>query len=274
MLMKLMKHEFRATGRIMGLVYLLLLAASLGANLSFRVFLDSSHTVLNLLGGILMMAFVFAIIAVFLVAFLLMVQRFYKNLLQDEGYVMLTLPVSIHQHIWTKLTVSAVWFAATFLAVFLASLLSIADVGSVGRFFEGLWELLRDVFHMRPADVTNILIICVELVVLAFVTCCSMCLQIYASLAIGHSAASHKLGWSIGAYLIISFALQLVGGLLMIFANELELWRLIPSSWHLDLEMYAGIHLGLWMLILLAAVQGIIFYPVTVWFMKHRLNLE
>lgn len=273
MLIKLMRHEFRATGRIMGPVYLLLLAAAVGANLSFRVLLDSQYTAANLLGGLLMMAFVFAIIAVFLVSFILMVQRFYKNLLQDEGYVMLTLPVSVHQHIWTKLTVSAVWFAATLLAVILASLLSVADVGSVGRFIEGFWDLLTEIFHLGPVDFTNIMIICLELLVLAFVTCCAMCLQFYAALAIGHSAASHKLAWSVAAYLIISFVLQLLGGLGMIWLGDAQFGMLLPE-WHWNLDVYAGIHLGVWILIVLAAVQGAIFYPITVWFMKRRLNLE
>ena len=269
MLMKLFKHEFRATGRIMGPVYLILLATAIGANVSFRVLLDSDYTVVNLLGGLLMMAFVFAIIAVFLAAFILMVQRFYKNLLQDEGYVMLTLPVSIHQHIWTKLTVSAVWFAVTLLAVILASLISIADIHTVSNFFEGLADLLREVFHLRPADFTNITVICLELLVFAFVSCCVTCLRFYAALAIGHSAASHKLAWSVAAYLIISFVMQLVSGIGMIFLGEVHL-----PSWNLELDIYAGIHLGLWLMIILVAVYGVIFYPLTVYFMKHRLNLE
>ena len=42
-----------------------------------------------------------------------LIQRFYKNLLRDEGYLMLTLPASVHQQVWSKLIVSSVWFIIT-----------------------------------------------------------------------------------------------------------------------------------------------------------------
>ncbi|WP_297985875.1 hypothetical protein [uncultured Oscillibacter sp.] len=99
MLRKLLKHEFRATGRIMLPVIGILLATSVAANLSLRYLLGSNAWFFSMLGILLLTAFGFAIFGVFIVSFILMIQRFYKNLLQDEGYVMLTLPVSIHQHI-------------------------------------------------------------------------------------------------------------------------------------------------------------------------------
>ena len=103
MLRKLLKHEFRATARIMLPLFGLLVLASVGANLSIRGMLDSDSTFLSTLGTILIMLFTVAIVAVGIMAFILMINRFYKNLLQDEGYVMMTLPVSIHQQIWSKL---------------------------------------------------------------------------------------------------------------------------------------------------------------------------
>jgi len=83
MLTKLLKHEFRATARIMGPLYLVLLAVALGFNFSARL-MDSGNFVLNMLAALVVMAYVVAITAVFIVAFILMLQRFYKNLLGDE----------------------------------------------------------------------------------------------------------------------------------------------------------------------------------------------
>ena len=96
MLTKLLKHEFRATARIMGPLYLVLLAVALGFNFSARL-MDTSNVVLNILAALVILAYVAAIIGVFIVAFILMLQRFYKNLLGDEGYIMFTLPASVHQ---------------------------------------------------------------------------------------------------------------------------------------------------------------------------------
>ena len=123
MLGKLIKHEFRATGRVMLPMYLVLLATAVGSNLSGRWMLGSSRSALSVLGTLIVVAFGFAIFGVLLMSFVLMIQRFYKNLLQDEGYLMFTLPVSVHQHIWAKVIVSAVWFIATVLVIIGACLL-------------------------------------------------------------------------------------------------------------------------------------------------------
>ena len=112
MLRKLMKHEFRATGRVMGPLFGLLLIAAIAARFSVGVLLESSARFLNLLGGLFTTAFVIAIVGVCVMSLVLMINRFRTNLLGDEGYIMFTLPASVHQQIWSKLIVSTVWFAA------------------------------------------------------------------------------------------------------------------------------------------------------------------
>ena len=99
MLMKLMKHEFRATGRIMLPLYLVLLVTAVGANFTTRGLLSTQYRLLDVLGVLLVTAFGVAIVGVCAMSMVVMVQRFYKNLLQDEGYVTvsythLTLPTT------------------------------------------------------------------------------------------------------------------------------------------------------------------------------------
>ena len=108
MLRKLMKHEFRATGRVMGPLFGLLLIAAIAARFSVGVLLESSARFLNLLGGLFVTAFAIAIAGVCVMSLVLMINRFRTNLLGDEGYIMFPLPASVHQQIWSKLIVSAV----------------------------------------------------------------------------------------------------------------------------------------------------------------------
>ena len=129
MLRKLMKHEFRATGRVMGPLFGLLLIAAIAARFSVGVLLESSARFLNLLGGLFTTAFVIAIVGVCVMSLVLMINRFRTNLLGDEGYIMFTLPASVHQQIWSKLIVSAVWFIATGLAVVAAGFILVAQQG-------------------------------------------------------------------------------------------------------------------------------------------------
>ena len=166
MLIKLMKHEFRATGRIMLPLYLVLLVTAVGANFTTRGLLSTQYKLLDVLGALLVMAFVVAIMGVCVMSMVVMVQRFYKNLLGDEGYVMMTLPVSVHQQIWAKIIVSTVWFAATLFMVMLACLVMAYDVGLVSQFFQALFDL----FHQLTAYYAlNGAALAVEFLALCFV---------------------------------------------------------------------------------------------------------
>ena len=64
----------------MGPLYLILLAAALAANLTAGL-LDADSFILNIVSALIVMAWFVAVIGVFIVAFILMLQRFYKNLL-------------------------------------------------------------------------------------------------------------------------------------------------------------------------------------------------
>ena len=167
MLRKLMKHEFRATGRIMLPLFLILLVTSVGANFSTRGLLETDNKFLDVLGVLLVMAFAIAIVGVCVMSMVVMVQRFYKNLLQDEGYVMMTLPVSVHQHVWSKLIVSAVWFALTIVVVCLACLIMAFDVGFVQQIAAGFRELFHEIFqHLTAYYAINGTAVVVEFLVM------------------------------------------------------------------------------------------------------------
>ena len=58
MLRKLMKHEFRATGRIMLPLFLILLVTAVGANFSVRGMLDTGSRFLNVLGALLVLSLI------------------------------------------------------------------------------------------------------------------------------------------------------------------------------------------------------------------------
>lgn len=269
MLGKLIKHEFRATRRIMLPLYLILLVTAVAANFSTRGLLDTSYWMLDVFGSLLIVAFAIAIIGVCVMSFVLMVQRFYKNLLQDEGYVMLTLPASIHQHIWAKLIVSAVWFVLTVLAVILASLIMAFNVSIIKEIFQGLAELFGHIRELKAVYAFNGAGYLAELAVLSFVGIAAMCVQFYAALAIGHSAANHKMAWSVAAFFGLQFATQLLSGLVI------EV--LIHSNWpifHIDVNHFAALHIGMWIAIIIAAAYGAIFYAVTAYFLRRHLNLE
>ena len=82
MLRKLLKHELRATGRIMLPLYLILVLAAVCANCSLRVLEHSSLRLLNVISGVLIALFFIALIGVGVMSLVLMIQRFWKNLMK------------------------------------------------------------------------------------------------------------------------------------------------------------------------------------------------
>ena len=268
MLGKLIKHEFRATGRI--------LLPLLGAELLLSVLAGFSVRGLDRVEniGILGVMYVTTLVVFFLglfalsvVAFVLMIQRFYKNLLRDEGYLSMTLPVSVDEQLFAKLIVSFVWFAA----VGLLSIVSILTVTSIGARFGGVVNV--DIGEIRDAVQSvgggNLLLFLLELLLLGFLGSCATCLRCYSALAIGHSAADHKMLLSFVAYIVIGFALSVVRNSVLLGLLPSIDPGAILAGMSSALQFHALVLTG----ILIAAFYCALFYFVTRWFLKNKLNL-
>ena len=265
MLRKLMKHEFRATGRVMGPLFGLLLIAALAARFSVGVLLESDARFLNLLGGLFVTAFAIAIAGVCVMSLVLMINRFRTNLLGDEGYIMFTLPASVHQQIWSKLIVSAVWFIAAGLAVAAASFILVAQQGFWEEIRRGFAEIFR---HLTAYYAFNGTAFLLELLALIFVGCCVLCLEFYAAMAIGHSFANHKVLYSVLSFLGLQFVMQLLSGGILVGTNYDLLTVSLPSDGVL------AMHSVMLTVIASTAVFGAVYYVITTMFLKKRLNLE
>ena len=110
MLKQLLKYEFKATKSLYFGLYLALALLSVVLGVSFRqenAWAD--HTNFVRLEVILMVLYLSVIFAIAVLCFVSTVQRFYKNLLGREGYLMHTLPVTETQLILSKLITSMVW---------------------------------------------------------------------------------------------------------------------------------------------------------------------
>lgn len=270
MLRKLMKHEFRATARIMGPLYLVLLVTAICANFSARVMDRADSALLNMLSALVVMAFVVAIIGVCFMSFALMLQRFYRNLLRDEGYIMFTLPASVHQQVWSKLIVSTVWFVATGAAVILSFLVAVYEVGFVSAFFRGLQRVLEAMTAYYALNGTAFFL---ELAALCFVGCVAFSLQFYAAMAVGHSFSNHKLLLSVAFYFGFQFVSQIIGTVLLVSLADSPLVEFL-STLDVHFTAMAAVHITMCALLIGTAVYGAIFYFLTTYFLKKRLNLE
>ena len=277
MLGKLIKHEFRATGRIMLPLLGAELLLSVLAGFSVRG-LDRIEN-MNFLGVtyiLTLSVFFLGLFVLAVVAFVLMIQRFYRNLLRDEGYLAMTLPVSVDEQIWAKLLVSFVWFAAVTVLSAVAMLV-LVSIGSRMQLLRDMFfdEQIREVIREITSHVGggNIELFALESVVLFFLGTCATCLRCYSALAIGHSAADHKMLLSFVAYFVIGMALSLLQNAFTFgLLPNLDIEQLLMNVDTLEGGLRFA-HGAMWAGVALSLLYSALFYFVTRWFLKNKLNL-
>ncbi len=275
MLGKLLKHEFRATGRIMLPVLGAVLALAVMANFSIRFIQMVDNVFLTILLGLVIAAFVIGVIAAAVMTIVMMVSRFYRNLLKDEGYLMHTLPVNEHELIWSKLIVSLVWFAVTFLMIWLVILLTVliqtgTDLGALLAGFPS-WAEIREALARVGLRSGDLWLLGGEVLLGAIIGSLSTCLHFYAAMALGHMFAKDKILLSIVFFVGLSFVLSMLEtglGMGVVF-------RMTQAELNMDTaqEMVRvvrglggrGLVMGL--------VQAALLYLATVLPLKKRLNL-
>ncbi len=275
MLGKLIKHEFKASGRIMGPFILVCLGLSVLAGLSIRgMEAQMDYGWFTVLFGIVMFLFVAGLIAVCIMALVVCIERFRKNLLGDEGYLMFTLPVSVDEHIFAKLIVSSVWFVVTWLVCMLAFVLMFlcnldmieVNWSEISYVMDQVWAKLLDF------GLLHIIGYILELLALIFAGCCFTCIQFYSAMAIGYSFSNHKLLLSVVFFFVINVALSILQPLLLAVTGNAGLLDFMANSVQ-NISGPAAVHLVMLGAFLYALVFFVILYIPTRLLLKHRLNL-
>lgn len=277
MLGKLIKHELRGSGRTMLPFILVSLFLSVMAGLSMRAMEhQQDYSWFNILFGIVIFLFVAGLMAVCIMSVVVVINRFRQNLLGDEGYLMFTLPVSVDQHIWAKLIVSAIWFLATALTCMLAVVLVLlCNV----RTFDVNWSEVGYVMGelgrvIREFGILHIVGYCLELLVMFFAGVCVSCLTFYCAMAIGYSFANRKVLLSVLAFFGLDIFFSMVQSALIAALNGMPgVERFLDNLDLSQIGTAGSVHIVMLCWILYLAVYAAVLYIPTRLLLKKKLNL-
>ncbi len=262
MLGKLFKYEIKATARIFLPMYLLLTMFAI-INLLFP-FREGSMSISQV---ITIALYVIILVGMFVVSFFVIIDRFRKNLLSEEGYLMFTIPVKPYKHIICKALVSLMWVFTSFIVAFISIvIIALQDTTLLEIFteFSDLWNQLYLLLGVKAYEFF------IQIVVGAIVSSLSSFLMIYVSIAIGHLSNNHKKMLSIGAFLgIYAFISFISGKIFFRTVFDLPPMQYAPTS-HTMVYPFSFI----WLAIGLSVLYGAIFYIVTNVLLTKRLNLE
>lgn len=117
-MLKLLKYEWKACARICLPLYGVLILMSFVTHLLYSI--PQNSTFGFMLPTISYMLYMGVMMAAFVVTAVILIQRFYKNLLGSEGYLMFTLPVTVSQHLLSKTIIAVVMIALSGIAAFLS----------------------------------------------------------------------------------------------------------------------------------------------------------
>ena len=254
MLWKLLKYDFRAMWKSFALIWPAALVLALVNH--FTLPYDEGVVEANeLLTVVMVVAFTAVLFAMFVAVMIFVIQRFYKGLLGDEGYLMHTLPVRPWQLVLSKL-ICAVVTSVVSMVVMLAACILMVPIrwSQVLRiaFFRDLWEGLM----ANPDAVVYLLeftLVCVMFLALAVT-------MAYLSMSIGH-LFRRRVVMSVAAYI----ALDILGTLYIHLLEGTLAWNLMfETNPHTAFLTFSAV-------ILLPAA---LFFAGTVYLLSHRLNLE
>lgn len=265
MLRKLVKYEWKATSRVLlplyGAVLLIALINRLLAIPSGGGFLHSSAEPAQFIA---LMVYFGLMVAVFVVTIVILIQRFYKSLLGDEGYLMFTLPVTPAQNIWAKTIVATIMSILSGVVALLSVFVLASSVDMWKMLAQGFGELFRWVFSNA-----NYPFFAAEFILLMIISAVGGALSLYLCMAIGHLARRHRVAASIGAYFGLMVVGQTVMQLLVSFTNWIHLGQLL--AW---LQGNAAIHVGLLVMIVYCLADAAICFFIVNYILKRHLNLE
>lgn len=259
MLNKLLKYEFKSTGRTFLPIYGALLITSFLTRL-FVFNKDFSNSFfLSLFQVVISSLFGFLLMAVFILTLVVSLQRFYKNLLGEEGYLSMTLPVRPWQHILCKSLTSLVWYIFSSIAAILAFVILAYEKGMLGDFFKAIVTLIR-----RGSLNAQILTACGEFFLFAALGILAFTMMLYASMALGQLSANKRLLTSFGAFLALNFLVQILMGVL---GNLAAQWIFpVSDDWAIHVALLLSIALEIFFL------AG--FFFITNHILSRKLNLE
>lgn len=256
---KLIKYEIKAAGKW----YLMTYATSLGLSLFFGLAMKawlgdrySNFWATSTYGDLKTNLQVFTFIALAILAFgltmatiFLIINRFHKNVYGREGYLTMTLPVTSHQLILSKLAAASIW-------MFLSSFTCLLSFFFYFLPSMNLEELLR---YLPEAIASFHAYVPIPLVLISsFISHLSGVLLIYLAISIGQLFPNRRGLMGFVAYFVLYIVLSFI--ISLITPKEVY-WEFFGKSYFT-------------FVLIMSSIQAIACYFATHYIMTKRLNIQ
>ena len=279
---KLIKYEFRSGLRYIGIIWPALIVSAVLLGIVLRVmgtvFPENPQGILNILELIFELVFPLLYGAIFIamivITVFIVLMRFYKGLLGDEGYLMHTLPVKP----WQLITSKGIVAGAVVVISIICAVLSILILVGIND-MTGLIVAAKDFFEALGEEPRLVLVI-IEVLFIMVAGVLESIYQIYAAMAIGQLVDKHRLLASLGAYIGIDVVLTSLASALFVIVDFtcMDAWlrdwlTSIEASVGMNSDGFILIQAGLGIAFVVIAVQLVAFHITAERILSKKLNL-
>ncbi|MCM1089856.1 MAG: hypothetical protein NC092_03580 [Butyrivibrio sp.] len=279
MLGKIIRHEFKDTGKVCGLILTVIAVVTLIGALALilpAVFMedawsfknDTAGTLLILMLTMTMMIYVVMLMGVTYGMMIYQGVHFYKTMYSDEGYLTQTLPVTKHQLLFGKTLVAGIWYLVMMLCIGISVILLILSLAfSVGAGLptpSEMRDIMWQVGELSREIGFETLHMVISVVLLLLISPFSAMLMIFGGLTIGQLASKHKAMMGILAYFGIMIVYMLIGNIVQFIFN---FGGLLSGGGPSVAFAYDGTTI-------VALVMGVSMYFISHYILTNRLNME
>ena len=272
MLAKLIHFEFKSTYKLflilIGAEFLLSIVLGVSVNTNLKIMSDrlaydpfytsNSSTV----SFILVLMVVGIVFATFMMIFGSSVQRFHKNLLSGQGYLMHTLPVTTWQLVLSKV-ITYMIYVILFVLAQLACLVGM--IIGTGQFIDFIRSLYLNFDWLLRAVKIILDLGFIELCATYLFSASQFLLLIYLCYSVGNLFPEHRLLVGIATFIILGIVVPSLFQVPSIFVVTFGAVQVMNALNHMSYQT---------MTLIYSIIMNVIFFAANVYILRYHLNLE
>lgn len=268
MLGKLLKYELKATSRVFVPLYIAILVVSIVNGLSLNL------EILNI-QGLATIVLMCLFISLFVITIVVTIQRFNKNLLKDEGYLMFTLPVSSKHLVLSKYLTSLIWTFLSFVVAFLS--FTIIFMIPTYKYFD--FSYFINEFNLLFSNMLNLNILgqFLKIILLMIISYTIFIFNVYLALSVGQLPIFNRFRnvSSFIGFLVINLLISYAQNIVSLFVNDASVnIEAIDNINYAINSVTSIVSKGLNIAIVINLIIILVLFFATTYILDKKLNLE
>ena len=268
MLGKLLKYELKATSRVFIPLYIAILVVSIVNGLSLNL------EILNI-QGLATIVLMCLFISLFVITIVVTIQRFNKNLLKDEGYLMFTLPVSSKYLVLSKYLTSLIWTFLSFIVAFLS--FTIIFMIPTYKYFD--FSYFINEFNLLFSNMLNLNILgqFLKIILLMIISYTIFIFNVYLALSVGQLPIFNRFRnvSSFIGFLVINLLISYAQNIVSLFVNDASVnIEAIDNINYAISSVTSIVSKGLNIAIVINIMIILVLFFATTYILDKKLNLE